>query len=314
MSTDLNDVKYINPFEIGGYGLDMQWADDFHHALHALFTGEKNGYYSDFGTLEGLMKAIQSPFVYNGVYSNFRKRTYGNSSRKNPSQQFIVFSQNHDQVGNRMKGERLSQLISFELAKVAAGIVLTSPYTPMLFMGEEYFEQNPFQYFVSHNDPELNRLVEKGRKREFESFYKNASEDVPAPADIQTFKRSLLSWSVEQDELSKNMFNVYKALILLRKNYPTIHATPRSEIELHKTLNGFISDYQFNENQTLMVFNLSEEDGDVTITMKTKGVLKKIFDSADQKWAGPGTSLPHTIQTADIINIRAESFAIFSNI
>lgn len=140
----MNDVRVIRPREWGGYGIDAQWCDDFHHSLHTLITGEKKGYYVDFGRTEHLVKALREGFVYSWQYSTYRKRRHGSSSKEMPAHQFVVFSQNHDQVGNRMLGERLSTYVSFEALKLAAGVVLLSPYIPLLFMGEEYGEESPF--------------------------------------------------------------------------------------------------------------------------------------------------------------------------
>jgi len=151
-------------------GLDAQWCDDFHHALHTLLTGEQTGYYLDFGSLEHLDKAFTEGFVYSSQYSAYRRRRHGNSSCHVPPRQFVVFSQNHDQVGNRLLGERLSTLVSFEALKLVAGMVILSPYIPLLFMGEEWGERAPFQYFTSHSDAALVHAVRRGRQAEFASF------------------------------------------------------------------------------------------------------------------------------------------------
>ena len=151
--SDLNDVRLIRPPELGGYGLDAHWNEDFHHALHTLLTGEQGGYYEDFGRLAQLAKAFREGFVYSGQYSPYRRRRHGSSSRGLPGQRFIVFAQNHDQVGNRLLGDRLTRLVSFEALKLAAGAMILSPFLPLLFMGEEYGEVAPFHYFISHSDP-----------------------------------------------------------------------------------------------------------------------------------------------------------------
>ena len=155
---------------MGGYGLDGYWCDDFHHALHTLLTGESKGYYLDFGGIEHLAKSLREGFIYSGQYSRYRSKSHGNSSLDRGADQLVVFSQNHDQVGNRMLGERLSSLVDFESLKLAAGVVLLSPFIPLLFMGEEYGETAPFLYFISHSDPALIEAVRKGRKEEFKEF------------------------------------------------------------------------------------------------------------------------------------------------
>ncbi|PYV01833.1 MAG: malto-oligosyltrehalose trehalohydrolase, partial [Acidobacteria bacterium] len=171
--SNLNDVRVIRPPQLGGFGFDAQWNDDFHRALHTLLTGERNGYYCDFGGVEPLAKALTEGFVYSGQYSRYRRRRHGNSSRLIPAHRLVVFAQNHDQVGNRMLGERLSalvSLVSFEGLKLAAGTTILSPFIPLLFMGEEYGETAPFQYFVDHSDPALIELVREGRRKDFARF------------------------------------------------------------------------------------------------------------------------------------------------
>jgi len=152
---DLNDTRFINPPNKDGYGLDAQWCDEWHHALHAFLTGEKNGYYADFGKVQHLVNSFNHGYVYNGTYSNHRKKIFGTSTVGLPGEKFVVFTQNHDQVGNRMLGDRLSNMVDFETLKLAAGAMFVSPFVPMLFMGEEYAEDNPFLYFISHGDKHL---------------------------------------------------------------------------------------------------------------------------------------------------------------
>ncbi len=186
--SDLNDARVILNRESGGYGIDAQWCDDFHHSVHTILTDERTGYYMDFGRIEDMVKSLKEGFVYSWDYSAYRKRRHGSSSRDFPADQFIVSSQNHDQAGNRMLGERLSALVTFEALKVAAGVVLFSPYIPLLFMGEEYGEDSPFLYFVSHSDADLIESVRKGRINEFNSFAKE--KEFPDPQDVETFRKS----------------------------------------------------------------------------------------------------------------------------
>jgi maltooligosyltrehalose trehalohydrolase len=184
----LNDPKVIRPPEVGGWGHDAQWADDFHHALRVLLTGERDGYYSDFGEVAQLAKAFARPFVHDGTWSSFRRRVFGASAVDRPPEQFVVFSQNHDQVGNRAFGDRLPR----EVRPLAALLVLMSPFTPMLFMGEEHGEDAPFMFFTDHIDPEIAEATREGRRREFASFASFA-EEVPDPQDPATFERSRLT-------------------------------------------------------------------------------------------------------------------------
>jgi maltooligosyltrehalose trehalohydrolase len=188
--SDLNDPKAIRPRELGGWGFDAQWADDLHHALHALLTGERDGYYADFGGVEHLATATRRPFVYRGGHSAFRRRRHGAPADDRPPRQFVVYSQNHDQVGNRALGDRLPPAVR----PLAALWTLMSPFVPMLFMGEEYGERAPFQFFTDHIDPYIADATREGRRREFAEFV-GFGEEVPDPQDPATHRRSLLDQS-----------------------------------------------------------------------------------------------------------------------
>jgi maltooligosyltrehalose trehalohydrolase len=184
----LNDPRVIRPAAIGGFGHDAQWADDFHHALRALLTGEREGYYAEYGELWQLAKAFRRPFVWDGTYSPHRRRRFGAPARDRPPRQFVVFTQNHDHVGNRALGDRLPDAVQ----PLAAFCVLLSPFSPMLFQGEEYGERSPFQFFSDHIDEEIAIATRDGRLREFAAFESFAGQ-VPDPQDPATFVRSKLS-------------------------------------------------------------------------------------------------------------------------
>ncbi len=185
----LNDPKVIRPPEQGGWDCDAQWADDFHHAIRVLLTGEREGYYADFGTLEQVAKAFQRPFVHDGDFSPLRRRRFGAPADDRDPRQFVIFTANHDQVGNRALGDRLPR----ELRPLAAFCVLLAPFTPMLFMGEEYGEDAPFQFFSDHIDPEIATATRRGRRREFAAFAAFSGEEVPDPQAVETFERSKLT-------------------------------------------------------------------------------------------------------------------------
>jgi maltooligosyltrehalose trehalohydrolase len=226
--SDLNDPRLITAREGGGYGLSAQWDDDFHHSVHALVTGEQQGYYSDFGSVAGLAKVLSSAFFHNGTWSAFRQRTHGRpvDTQVIPGYRFVVFDQDHDQVGNRAIGDRLPQTLGDNphrdgLLKVAAGLVLTSPFTPMLFMGEEWGADTPFQFFTDHTDPFFADAVSNGRRSEFaEHGWK--SEDVPDPQDKETFLRSKLDWRQPAREPYRALLDWYRALIALRRTRPEL--------------------------------------------------------------------------------------------
>lgn len=212
--SDLNDSKIIRSKKQGGYGLSGQWNDDFHHAVHSYLTGERQGYYEDFGRLDDISKAIKEGFVYDGKYSHFRKRCHGNSVRGIASEKLVVCIQNHDQVGNRAFGERFSTLVDFDRQKLSAVLLILSPNIPLLFMGQEYGEKAPFQYFIDHGDVNLIRAVQEGRKREFATFgWKNT----PDPESEKTFLNSKLNWNTNGENKRRYLLRLYKDLIALRK-------------------------------------------------------------------------------------------------
>jgi maltooligosyltrehalose trehalohydrolase len=219
--SDLNDAQIITPRSQGGWGLDAQWSDDFHHALHVVLTGERRGYYEDFGPLADLGTALREGFVYQGQYSAFRGRSHGTPSRHLPGERFVVFSQNHDQIGNRAYGERLSTLVPFPALKLAAGLVLCAPHIPLLFMGEEYGEQAPFLYFTSHTDPALGEAVSAGRRREFADAAWDAQ--VPDPQASETFFCCQLDHRLREREPHRALLRFYRDLIALRKRFPALH-------------------------------------------------------------------------------------------
>jgi maltooligosyltrehalose trehalohydrolase len=221
--SDLNDARLITSREAGGYGLDAQWDDDVHHALHALLTGERQGYYGDFGSLECLAKTLEGGFFHAGTWSSFRQRTHGRPVPRltTPGHRFIAYLQDHDQIGNRATGDRLSATLSPDLLKVGAVLLFASAFTPMLFMGEEWAASTPWQFFTSHPEPELAAAVAGGRLAEF-AEHGWMSDDVPDPQDPDTFGRSKLKWSEISREPHAGMLAFYRSLIALRKAQPAL--------------------------------------------------------------------------------------------
>ncbi len=213
--SDLNDPRFVRGREAGGYGLDSAWADEWHHALHATLTGDRSGYYEDFGPLALLAKALRQAWVYDGTYSPHRQRVHGQPPAGLAGSQFVVCTQNHDQVGNRAAGERSSGLMSEGRLRVAAALLLTSPFVPMLFQGEEWGASTPFQYFTSHPDPGLGQKVSEGRRQEFASFGWDPA-DVPDPQDPATFERSRLDWAEPAAGPHAALLDWYRELIALR--------------------------------------------------------------------------------------------------
>ena len=207
----LNDPKVTRPGSAGGYGHDAAWADDFHHALRVLLTGDRAGYYEEFGRVEQLAKAYRRPFVHDGDYSTFRRRRFGAPADDRPVQQFVVFDQNHDQVGNRAFGDRLPD----EARPLAAFCTLLSPFVPMLFMGEEYGERAPFQFFTDHIDEKIAVATREGRRREFSAFADFSAEEVPDPQAEETFTRSKLTRAGDGE-----IERLYARLLAARRELP----------------------------------------------------------------------------------------------
>ena len=214
--SDLNDPRLVLPAVRGGFALDAHWADDFHHALHRFFTEEDAGYYADYHGLPDIATALAQGYVYQGQYSPFRQRRHGRAPRGVTPDQLVVCSQNHDQIGNRARGERLSMLVDAPKLKAIAALTLLSPFVPLLFQGEEWGARTPFQYFTDHEDAELGRLVSEGRAREFQSF--RWGGDLPDPQDAATFERSKLDWAETATPGHAEMLDWYRALIALRKS------------------------------------------------------------------------------------------------
>lgn len=310
--SDLNDARIISPPEIGGYGLDAQWCEDFHHALHALLTGEEEGYYEDFGGITPLVASLKDGYVYKGQYSPYRRRRHGNSPEGRRAEQFIVFSQNHDQTGNRMLGERLAGLVPFESLKLAAGAVILSPYIPMLFMGEEYGETNPFLYFVSHSDPDLINAVRKGRAAEFASFWWSGA--VPDPQDAETFLRSKLMWERREQREGAVLLDFYRQLIRLRRSHPVLSVPDRDNINVCGfedsgvvTLLRRSKDW---DDEVLIIFHFG--DGDVTLPHCLSGASwHRILDSAEERFGGPGTVSSEMVSPGSPVMMRPRSFVVY---
>jgi maltooligosyltrehalose trehalohydrolase len=228
--SDLNDPRLLFSREQGGHALGAQWADDFHHAAHSFFTGERDGYYSDFGEPRHLARALETPFVYAWDYSAFRGRRHGAPPAGLSGDRFVVCLQNHDQVGNRAAGDRLATLLDNPAKRrLAAGVLLLSPYLPLLFMGEEYGEENPFPFFCSFGDPDLVQAVREGRKREFEAF--TWQGEVPDPQGEETFASAKLSWSWPEGTSRAGLRRLYRDLLAARREWPALrdfeHRTAR---------------------------------------------------------------------------------------
>lgn len=217
----LNDARIVRSRALDGYGMHSQWSDDFHHALHCTLTEEQSGYYRDFGRLEQLAEALRHGFVYRGQYSTFRDATFGGHTRGLRGRQLVSFVQNHDQVGNRAVGDRLSSSLGPGPLKIAAALCLLAPFVPLIFMGEEWGSRRPFQYFTDHEEPELAEAVRQGRRREFAAFGWTP-EEVPDPQSVDTFLASRLDWDEGRRPVHQDLAAWYAALLKLRRSEPSL--------------------------------------------------------------------------------------------
>ncbi len=303
--SDLNAPRMVQPCERGGYGMDAQWMDDFHHALHVALTGEQRGYYQAYNGVRDLAKSLREGYVYTGQYSPVRLRRHGRDSQELPPVCFVVSAQNHDQVGNRLAGDRLTTVLTQEQLKVAAAAVLLSPFVPMLFMGEEYGERAPFPYFVSHTDELLVEAVRTGRRNEFADFDWQA--EPPDPQSEATFLSALLDHSLVEQRPHASLHAFYRELIRIRTHLLNgACSTPgavradivdqRSCIRMQRT--DLVGD-------VIVLMNLGEDVARISFAdLASRGTLHKQLDSADARWDGPGSAIPvtvdHTVQPIEL--------------
>ncbi|REJ88556.1 MAG: malto-oligosyltrehalose trehalohydrolase [Planctomycetota bacterium] len=295
--SSLADSRLIMPKETGGCGIDGQWCDDLHHAIRTELTDEQSGYYADYTGFDDICKAYRDGFVQDGGYSRYRGRRHGNSARHVDPIKLVVCSQNHDQVGNRLMGERLTELASFEKLKLAAALVILSPCQPMLFMGEEYAESAPFQFFISHTDPDLVEAVRRGRKEEFARF--EWQQEPPDPQDEATFQRCKLDHALKNGGRHRVLFEYYQELIKLRKAEPALAFPDRARMEVSelKPHRAMAVRRWSARREVLTLFHFGSETAEVAINLP-EGAWNKALDSADARWNGPGSSLPDQIESS----------------
>lgn len=284
--SDLSDPRLITAVERGGMGMDGQWLDDFHHALHSLLTGERDGYYADYGELEHLARAFRQGYVYAGDYSEYRGRRHGRLPVEQRPERFVVFAQNHDQVGNRANGERLASLVTSAQLRLAAAAVLLSPYIPLLFMGEEYGERAPFPYFVSHTDEALALAVREGRKSEFAAFGWHV--EPPDPLAVSTHTEALLHWSERTEEGPARLLRLYQDLLRLRRELPLL-----TRFQQLTTAHD-----QQAGAEGLLVVGRRGEAGELLLLLNfapnpvaapvPAGGWRALLDTASERYGGPG--------------------------
>ncbi len=293
--SDLNDARVITPTSLGGYAVDAQWNDDFHHSLHALLTGERFAYYADFGSIEQMATAIREGFVYSGQYSTYRRRSHGNSSRGRPARRFVQFSQNHDHVGNRPRGERLSAWGDPEKLKLAAAVVLLSPAIPLLFMGEEYGETAPFLYFVDYSDASLAESVRKGRAEEFTSF--GWSGPFHDPGGEESFLSSKIRLEIRRQQGHAQILSFYRELLRLRKAPHGLGKPTRNGLDVRVCEGHRALEVTRSTNGEAWIAVLNFEGGDSRIGIApAAGKWEKVLDSSSTLWGGPGEIAPLHIE------------------
>jgi maltooligosyltrehalose trehalohydrolase len=306
--SDLNDVRVVRPECQGGLGLDAQWADDFHHCLYTLLTTSENPYRRDYGTFELLVESYRQAFAYTGQYCPSRERRHGAPPGTEPGSNFVVFIQNHDQVGNCRCGERLGAVADFERQKLAAGTVLLSPYIPLLFMGEEYGETAPFQYFVDFSDANLIHAVREGRQREFAMYGNDHTLDPQAP---ETFLRSKLDPTLRFAGPHEALWKLHRTLLRLRKGTAALRIPDRERMRLlplpdQQTLAVIRWD---EASEVLVVMNFSEQTQEVHLPLRSGGWARRL-DSADSEWLGPGSPTPHHLDVHEIANLSLSPTSI----
>ncbi|MHB0969916.1 MAG: malto-oligosyltrehalose trehalohydrolase [Thermoanaerobaculia bacterium] len=303
--SDLNDPRVIRPASRGGLGFDAQWSDDFHHALHTLLTGEDDGYYADFGNVAHLASALKAGYHFRGQFSKYRQRRHGADPDPGHGSRFVVCAQNHDQIGNRMTGDRLAQLVGFEQLKLAAGAVVLSPFLPLLFMGEEYGETVPFLYFTSHSDPALVESVRKGRREEFDDF--SWKGEPPDPDASATFENSRLSRR-EQGGLR----SFYRELFRLRATLPALRDLSLENVEVvcdekRRTLALFRTN---GASRAVAIFNFSAEPQDVSLP---SGPWTKVLDAAEGGWQGNGTPHPGNVPEQGTLRAGPHALVVYTS-
>ncbi len=300
--SDLNDSGIIAARERGGYGLDAQWSDDLHHALHTLLTGETSGYYADFGKPSQLADAYRHGFVYRGQHSVYRNRRHGNSTDQVDAQQFVVFAQNHDQVGNRLLGDRLTRLVNFEKLKLAAGAILLSPFIPLLFMGEEYGETAPFPFFADHSDPHIVEATRHGREAEFAAFRWQGR--IPDPFDERTFLSARINPALAAEPRNRALRDFYRELIRLRREIPALKELSKDNLEAFSREDEKVVALRRGTGGAPAFIVLTFAGQPVSLALPLpEGVWQKQLDSSEARWSGPGGDIPADFESDGTVHL-----------
>lgn len=297
--SDLNNPRIIQSREIGGYGVEAQWNDDFHHTLHVALTGEQSGYYIDFNSLGDLAKAMKKVFVIDGKYSGFRRRCHGRAVEGISGHKFLSYIQTHDQVGNRAQGKRLGHLTTHGKQKIAAALVLTSPYIPMVFQGEEWDASSPFQFFTDYQNKELGEAVRRGRLQEFAVFgWKE--QDIPAPQRKETFEHSKLDWQEKDQGTHLATLEWYKQLIGLRKQFSALTDGDLNEVKpSYDEKNGW---FLVKRRNVLIACNLSDRGQWIPLEKTFKLALLLASEDGVKIEQGRMFLMPETVAISELLN------------
>ncbi|MGH9674512.1 MAG: DUF3459 domain-containing protein, partial [Bryobacteraceae bacterium] len=300
--SDLNDPRLVRSKERGGFGLDAQWADDFHHSLRVLLTADRRGYYEDYGTLHDLAKAFTDGYVFTGEHSRFRRRRHGAPADDIAACQFVVFSQNHDQVGNRLLGERLGTHVCLEGLKLAAAAVILSPHLPLLFMGEEFAEKAPFLYFVSHSDANLVEAVRRGRSEEFAAFAWQGA--APDPQAEHTFLRSKLDHDLRRGGEHKTLLDYYRNLLRLRRDVAALAHLRKEDMSVSADEDARVLVVRrwHNKDEVVLILCFSETEVTVEAPMPA-GRWVKVLDSTDRAWGGSGAEAAEATESPGSVEL-----------
>jgi maltooligosyltrehalose trehalohydrolase len=289
--SDRNDPRLVRPLAVGGLGCHGVWSDDLHHALHALTTREKRGYYTDYGRAEHVALALEHGFAYRGEHSRFRRAAHGQPPDGVPCEAHVVALQNHDQVGNRMRGERISHLTNIEAVKTAAACVLLSPFTPLLFMGEEWAAAEPFSYFTSHGDPGLIKAVRAGRRKEFKSF--GWKGEPPDPQDEATFAACTLDWQAREKAPHAGVLACYRALLALRREEPfatrtRVSVSARALLSGGKEQGAVVMNRTGGGREAVCLFLFAPKTSLDFSALLPAGNFSLVLDTGDDAFGGPG--------------------------
>jgi len=310
--SDNNDVRWLQPAERGGFALDAQWNDDFQHAVFTMLPGAEAGAYKqDYGRFDQLVKAYEVGYVYTGEYSPYRKRRHGNDSSQEHGSKFVVFVQNHDQVGNRPRGDRICTQTDLEATKLGAAAMILSPYLPLIFMGEEHGEPRPFLYFVDHGDPQLIEAVREGRKEEFGHFMEG--EEPPDPQSRETMEKCCIQHELREHGDHKALWEWHRELLRLRRELPPLAELDRKYQLVHafeeERVLAIERTTADNDQRVLVVLGFNEDAVSLRVP---EGRWSKVLDSGDSGWGGAGESLPAELGGGDLLELPRCCAAVYA--